>query len=98
MPQECLVELKPASSSHNLLVVDELPGIGTLIQCESLSDLGRLLRITAYVLRPVKRFKLCGKNFSSIPTGAISPQEIAVNTLVVTLSKEDCPTKGLSRC
>ncbi len=76
MPPECLVELKSASTSHNLLAADEPPGIGVLIPCNGFSDLRRLLRITTYLLRAVKRFKLCGKNLSTVPASAISAEEI----------------------
>jgi len=79
MPEPCSLELKSASkSSHSLLVVQNKPTIGNLITCEGFSELRRLLRVTAYVLRAVNRFK-SKKTHDSI---SLTPQEIAAGELL----------------
>ena len=63
--------------SHNLLVIEQNPTIGDLISCEDFSTLHRLLRVTAYVVRAVNRFKAKKKLNSDYPS-ALTPQEIAI--------------------
>lgn len=58
MPESCSQELKLSSKkSYALLAVEKTPAIGDLVCCEDYSDLQRLLRVTAYVLRAADRFK-----------------------------------------
>lgn len=58
MPEPCLQELKSTSKlSHSLLAAEKKPTIGHLLWCEDFSSLQKLLRVTAYVLRAVNRFK-----------------------------------------
>ena len=77
MPKSCLQELKSTSkSSHNLLAVEEKPTIGDLVQCEDFSSLQRLLRVTAYVLRAVERFKAKKSSCPDLPL-SLTPREIA---------------------
>ena len=76
MPEPCSQELKSASKpSHNLLAIERKSTIGDLMSCEDFSDLRKLLRVTAYVLRAVDRFKTEKKTDSSLPI-TLTPQEI----------------------
>ena len=82
MPDLCSQELKTTSKlSHNLLTVDSKPTIRDLIHSKDFSDLQRLLRVTAYVLRAVDRFKV-KKNSHSIPPSELTPQEITAAELL----------------
>ena len=83
MPESCTQELKSTNnSSHNLLVADKKPTIGDLVHCEDFSDLQRLLRVTAYVLRAVDRFKAKRSSDSNPPSTSLKPQEIAAAELL----------------
>ena len=78
MPEPCSVELRSTTrSSHNLLVVEKKPGIGDLMRCEDFSDLRRLLRVTAFVIRAATKFKAKGASNSSSSVASLVPQEIA---------------------
>ena len=58
MPEECAMEMKAKSQpSHNLLAPNPKQTVGEIMDCWNYSTLSRLLRVTAYVLRAVKRFK-----------------------------------------
>ena len=82
MPKLCLLELKStAKSSHNLLAAEKKADIGELIRCEDVSDLQRLLKVTAYVLRAVSRFKARRTTDSSTPV-TLTSQEIAAAELL----------------
>lgn len=62
--------------SHNLLTVEKTPTIGDLMSCEDFSDLQKLLRVTAQVLRAVEHFNAKkGSNWN--PPVSLTPQEIA---------------------
>ena len=70
MPEECATEMRAKDRpSHNLLTLDSKPTIGEIMNLQDYSDFTRLRRVTAYVLRAVKRFK----NGSSSPTNSSSP-------------------------
>ena len=58
MPEPCSLELKSSSKTlHNLLFVHKSPTIGELLCSEEFSDLQKLYRVTANVLRAVNRFQ-----------------------------------------
>ena len=77
MPELCLPELKASSElSHSLLAIERRTTIGDVMPCEDFSSLQRLLRVTAYVLRAMNRFKAKGKSDSNLPI-TLTPQEIA---------------------
>lgn len=58
MPEECAMEMKVKSQpSHSLVAPNPKPTIGEIMDCRKYSTLSRLLRVMAYVLRAVKRFK-----------------------------------------
>ena len=77
VPEPCLQELKASSKpSHNLLTVVKNPSVGNLVSCGDYSSLRRLLRVTAYVVRAVSRFKAKGQSSSDSPV-LLTPQEIA---------------------
>ena len=42
---------------HKLVVTEPYKRIGQLVQCENFSSVARLLRVTAYVLCAVEKFK-----------------------------------------
>ena len=74
MPEPCSLELRSASKpSHSLLVVQKKATIGDLVDCETFSDLHKLCRVTAYVLRAVNHFKKRKPPDSE----SLTPQEIA---------------------
>ena len=76
MPEPCLPELKASSKlSHNLLAIETRPNVGDVVSCSNFSSLRRLIRVTAYVLRAVNRFK-AKESDSNLPI-TLSPQEIA---------------------
>ena len=58
MPEECAAELKvTAVQSHNLVTTDAQGSVDNLLSCKNFSTLAKLLRVTAYVVRAVRRFK-----------------------------------------
>ena len=76
MPKECAAEVRAKSQpAHNLLAPDSRPTMGEIIDCKDYSTMSRLLRVTAYVLRAVKRFKN-GSSAHSHST-ALTTEELA---------------------
>lgn len=78
MPELCAQELKTSCKlSLNLLTrtVEENPTIGDIMRCEEFSEWQRLIRVTAYVVRAVKRFK--ARKDASNSTSVLTPHEIA---------------------
>ena len=58
MPEECATEMKAKSqTAHSLLAPNSKPTVGEIMDCKDYSTISRLLRVTAYVLRAIKRFK-----------------------------------------
>ena len=58
MPEECAMEMKAKSQpSHSLLAPNPKRTVGEIMDYRNYSTLSQLLRVTAYVLRVVKRFK-----------------------------------------
>ena len=58
MPEECASEMKIKSQpAHNLLTPNSKLTTGEIMDCQDHSTMSRLLRVTACVLRAVKRFK-----------------------------------------
>ena len=56
MPEECSVELKASTMrSLNLMITDSRSGIDDLMTCQNFSTLSRLLRVTAQVMRAIRR-------------------------------------------
>lgn len=80
-PELCSQELK--STSKSSLAVEKKSTIGDLMPCEDFSDLQRLLRVTAYVLRAVDCFK-AERNSGSNPPDKLTPKEIAAAKLLWT--------------
>ena len=71
MPELGSQELRSTSKpSHNLMAIGRQDTIRDLIQCDRFSALHKLLRVTAYVLKAVSRFK------GEIST-ALTPPDIA---------------------
>ena len=62
----------PKEKSYNLLITDETPTVGSVIKCEDFSMLTQLLRVTAYVLRAVKLFKMSIVH----PRKPLSPEDV----------------------
>ena len=78
MPQPCSQELKLTSKkSHTLMVVEKIFAVRDLMHCEDHCNLPRLLRVTAYVLRAVDRFKTRLDQPSDTVHSSLTPQEIA---------------------
>ena len=74
MPEECSAELTATALRSLNLVVNESHGsISSLLSCEKFSTISKLLRVTAYVMRAVRRFK---KSKDDFPTD-LTPQELA---------------------
>lgn len=74
MPEECAVELKvSALRSLNLVTTDSQGSIDNLLSCEKFSTLSRLLRVTAYIVRAIGRFK---SSKEAVPTN-LTPEELA---------------------
>ena len=58
MPEECAKEMKASRPpAHSLLVMETEPRVGKILNCEDYGSMPHLLRVTAYTLRAVKRFK-----------------------------------------
>ena len=75
MPESCTHELKlKPNPSHNLLVTEKMTTIGSVMQCEDFSDLQRLFRVTAYVLRAVERFKTRRSSREALPNPLTRPE------------------------
>ena len=56
--EECMRELKTNSrNTHNLAATEAQTTIGALLDCGKFSSFRKLMRVTAYVLRAVERFK-----------------------------------------
>ena len=68
MPEECAAELK-ATASHNLMSTSSQGSIDNLLSCDRFNTLPRLLRVTAHVMRAVRRFRgsrgACSSYFDS---------------------------------
>ena len=77
MPEPCSQQLKSTCKlSHDLSTIEGKATIGDLMSCEDFSDLQRLVRVTAYVLRVVECFKTKKKCYSD-PLSSLTPQEIS---------------------
>lgn len=76
MPEECIQELKVTTKSLSLISAESRNTIGDLMTCQNFSTYSRLLRVTAQVLKAVKRFKT-GRSTSSDGTNTITPEELA---------------------
>ena len=90
MPELCLPELKTNSKlAHSLLATERKPTVGDVMSCEDFSSFQRLLRVTAYILRAVNRFKAKGKPDPILPI-TLTPQEIATaEKLWITHAQKD---------
>lgn len=71
MPDECTLEMKKGAQ-HVLLVGGE---IGTVIQCQRFSSLGRLLRVTAHVLKFIAALKVRGSVCAGLSSKDVSDAE-----------------------
>ena len=95
MPESCYRELKPkAIHSHNLLAAEKTNTIGNMMRCEDYGDLKKLLRVKAYVLRAMDRFKVKRSLRASFPN-TLTPQEIsAAEQLWVTHVQKELVKQG----
>ncbi|KAL5497136.1 hypothetical protein EMCRGX_G013555 [Ephydatia muelleri] len=69
MPEECTLEMKKNLQHQSEKIVPVLlvgGEIGTVIQCQRFSSLGRLLRVTAYVLKFIAVLKARGHHFTTL--------------------------------
>ncbi len=58
IPLECADELAGKNQHvHNLLVPETKPTVGEVMNCSDYRSMSRLLRVTAYLLRAVEKFK-----------------------------------------
>ena len=74
MPEECTVELKvTALRSLNIVTIESQVSIDNLLSCEKFSTLSKLLRVTAYVVRAVRRFK---SSKEAVPA-SLTPEELS---------------------
>ena len=76
VPNECLTELKSKASSAVLVNVDAT-AVDNIIDCKDYSNLKRLLRVTAYVLRFVQALKARLCNSNQVPANELSSEELA---------------------
>ena len=77
MPEECVLKLKSKFQAIHSLLTTEVhhiqPSVGNILHDEDYSSLHHLLRVTAYVVRAIKKFKcICQDNVLSL-----SPTELA---------------------
>ena len=77
MPNECIPELKNTTPTlHTMVTTTQQPVISHVLDCKKYSGLSRLLRVSAYVLRAVRRVK--GEHTSdSDSTWILSPSELS---------------------
>ncbi len=68
MPESCKLEQKKTKVSAALLVMDHQCSIGSLMKCEIFSSKERLFRVTAYVLRLMKK--------RPRPSNHLTPEEL----------------------
>ena len=83
-----------------------------VMHCENFGDLQKLLRVTAYILRAVERFKIKRSSQANL-SNTLSPQDISASELLWvthvqrelvqqkdynTLKRLFCDKKGLWRC
>lgn len=74
MPEECAVELKgTALRLLNLMTTDSQGSIDKVMNCEKFSTLSKLLRVTSYMVRAVRRFK---NSKEDVPAN-LTPDELA---------------------
>ncbi len=76
MPEECAQELRVTTNSLSLISGESRNTIEDLMTCQNFSTYSRLLRVTAQVLKAVKRFKT-GKSRSPDDATTITPGELA---------------------
>ena len=78
MPEECTLEMKKNLQHQSEKIVPMLlvgGEIGTVIQCQRFSSLGRLLRVTAYVLKFIAVLKARGSDSIGLSVKDISDAE-----------------------
>ena len=78
MPEECTLEMKKNLQHQSEKIVPVLlvgGEIGTVIQCQRFSSLGRLLRVTAYVLKFIAVLKARGSDSVGLSVKDISDAE-----------------------
>ena len=76
MPYECSEELKvDRKETHNLVVAQLKPSIGDLIQVDRFSSFRKLVRVTAYVIRAVRKFK---SKTANLHIGPLSVDELTI--------------------
>ena len=76
MPEDCAQELKVIANSLTLISSETRKTIEDLITCQNFSMYSRLLRVTAQILKAVKKFKTDKSRISDDMT-TIMPEELA---------------------
>ena len=86
MPEECYSKLKArAMKSLNLITTDPRGTIDGLMTCQNYSTLPRLLRVTAQIIRAVKRFKQINVDN---PTTITAEELVQAETLWITSAQK----------
>ena len=89
MPEECSYELKAAiMKSINLVTTDSRSAIDDLMTCQNYSNLSRLLRVTAQVVRAVRRFKRVKSRNVDAPTTITSEELEEAEKLWITSAQK----------
>ena len=89
MPEECSSELKAAiMKSINLVTTDSRSAIDDLMTCQNYSTLSRLLRVTAQVVRAVRRFKRVKSRNVDAPTTITSEELEEAEKLWITSAQK----------
>lgn len=93
MPDECATKMRTKSqSTHSLLAPNCKPAMGEIIDCKDYNTMSRLLGVTAYVLRAVKRFR---KSLTaSSPSTTLTAKELLEQYTLTSL--QICPPKHSS--
>ena len=83
-PEECWVEMKAkdrqkmkAATASTLLVKSEPSGIARIMKCEDYSELQRLLRVTAYVLRFASTLLSKVRRDNQMPNKELTSRDLA---------------------
>ena len=76
MPEECVLELKDITKSFNLTTAESISTIEGLMTCQNYRTYSKLLRVTAQLLRVVRKFK-ARKDRSSDTATTVTPEELA---------------------
>ena len=78
VPEQCLLELKAKDREKPSTALLSSNSTAAVLRCETYSNLSRLLRVTAYVMRFVKALKTCKSQKSATSSLNLTPDEIHV--------------------